>query len=892
MSEKKLSKEEIIEKLKNINLKDIPGNEKIKSSIERRITAKNTKSEKQLDINEARRQNRESRIRERSIKEIGASFELKGKNNSPVIINSNEEIEVKINYSPTAIRMRIEGNKDKKSAEISISGFGATIYKYERNYSNLDTLTEKDGVVKFEQDISESHDILLKLKKSTYTLYENGWFDSSSNPVNPNILTWNPTTRVATLKQDINDTIEIDTDYVKLDGLKPGNGKYKIDGTTLSLYNGIYFYGRQNITISNIEIVNCSYGIDCENSDYITIKKNVLSNNYLAGIYLWDTRDVSISENLISDNDEGIELDEYNRNAIIENNIISNGDYGIYFEENNNSNKIINNTISKTDNLPYFYGIYMNSDYNNNNLIEKNNINIFNNVTTSNFVDFVGVYFDGSENNYNNILNNSIKIYNNKSSYSGGYFWSYLAGIELYDYDSGKSIIKNNKIAIEDNNLSAIDSYMDNYFYGIILENRYVGAYVVESNNISIKRNNLSNKYMTVYYYMDNNISAIYMGSYSMGSSVKNNNIEIEYNSNATSTMDSGSLLTGIYLENDDDGNTIENNKISIKNNSMINAIEYYGIYLNYDNNGNLIKKNTIVIIKNSETNYYYRDIYSILFDYGNYGNKIRENNISNNQGMGIVLLGNNNGNEIERNKISNNEEVGLELVYGNENNKIAENYINNNQMGGLALWNDNDSNDIIGNEINNNKLAGIYIYYDNDSSRIKDNNILSNENYGLYFGGWNYDSRVECNMIKNNKGYGIYLNNNSTGYYNLGNNFISNTISNNTIGMYITVNNTGNLIKYNNFINKTGTNAHDENAVNINEFYSNYWSDWSGVGPYYVNTYPLGPVDTNPSKSQKNMCYKPTPPVEGKPIKMPYDKCNHRYCNYSSDCCHEYKKC
>lgn len=891
MSEKRLSTEEIIEKLKGINVKGIPGNEKIKSFIERRITDKNTKSENKLDINEARRQNRESRMRERTIKEIGTSFELKGKSNSPVIINSSEEIDVEINYSPKVIMMRIKGNRDKKSAEISISGFGATIYKYERSYSNLDTLTEKDGVVKFEQDISESHDILLKLKKSTYTLYENGWFDSSSNPVDPNILTWNPTTRVATLKQDINDTIEIDTDYVKLDGLKPGNSKYKIDGFTLSLYDGIYFYGRQNITISNIEVVNCICGIRFENSDYITIKKNTLSNNYWAGTAFRDTRDVNISKNLISDNYEGIELYEYNRNVIVENNTISNGDYGIYFSENNNANKIINNTISKTDNLSFFYGIYMNYSYNNNNLIEKNDINICNNVITSNFVDFVGVYFDGSENNYNNILNNSIKILKNTASYTGD-FWSYLVGIDLYDYDSGKSIIKNNKIAIEDNNLSATDSYMYNYFYGIILDDEYIGGYVVEGNNISIKRNNLLNKYMKVYYYMWNNISAIYMGDYSMGSSVKNNNIQIEYNSNDTSTMDSSSEVTGIYLDDDNDGNTIENNKIFIRNNNMINGIEYYGIYLESDNNGNLIRKNTIVITKNSEINYYYRDIYNILIDYGNYGNKIQENNISNNQGMGIVLLGNNNGNEIERNKIFNNEEVGIELVYGNENNKIENNYINSNQMGGLVLWDDNDSNDIIKNEINNNKVAGIYIYYDNDSSRIKDNNILSNENYGLYFGGWNYDSRVECNMIKNNNGYGIYLNNNSIDYYNLGNNFISNTISNNAMGMYITVNNTGNLIKFNNFINKTGTNAHDENAVNINEFYSNYWSDWSGVGPYYVNADPTGPVDTNPSKNQKNMCYKPTPPVEDKPIKIPYDKCHHKYCKYSSDCCHEYKMC
>lgn len=895
MSEKKLSKEEIIEKLKGVNLKGIADNEIFKRLIETKFESKNIKKSKQVDINGLRSQNRDARMAKRTIKGIDTSFQFNDINNLPVIISSSVEIDVRIDYSPIGIIMGIEPMRGSNSTEISISGFGSTIYKYEDGYSNFETLTEEAGVVKFEQDIFKPHVILLKLNKSTYFLREDGWHGPGT------IGTWDPVTRVAKLTTVVNDTIEIDTDYVKLDGLQPNNSKYKIDGSISGLIDGIYFNGRDNITISNVEIVNCGFGIRFENSDDITIKNNILSDNFWAGIALRDNRNVNISENVISDNDEGIELYQYNRNVIIEKNTISNGEYGVYFDDNNNSNKIINNTISKTDNLEFFYAIYVDENYNNHNLIEKNSINIINNTNIiSDYLDFVGVYFYGDENSYNNISSNSIKILNNKVTSTGGtVFYSYLGGIELEEFNSGKASIKNNKIFIEDNGLVVTNSDMENYLYGIIIEfnysegePNYVGGYVIESNNISIKRNNILGSSMGSYY-MDNYISGIYIDEYIMGSNIKNNTIEIEGNSNATSTISSDTEVLGINFSYNNNGNSMEGNKISIKSNNFIDYIVYCGILVLNDNNGNFIKRNTVIIKNNSELNYNGRFICAIYLGGGNDGNRILENYLSNNQGNGIILSEYNLGNIIEGNKISNNEESGVGLGYNNNSNTIQKNYINNNQQGGLLLININESNDIFENEINNNKYVGIYIVYENNANRIKENNILSNDNYGIYFGDFNLENKVECNSIKNNNGYGIYLDNNFVNDYNENNKIMSNIISGNINGIYIASNNENNVIKYNNFIKGTGYNGYDNNALNVNEYYSNYWSDWSGVGPYYVNGYVdiTGPTDPNPSKNQKNMCYKEAP-VEYKPIKIPYECC-HRCCKCSNDdCYHEYKKC
>ena len=80
----------------------------------------------------------------------------------------------------------------------------------------------------------ENYIIFLKSNQSTYYLDENGWSDGS-------IGTWNPKTRVAKLIKDITQTIEIRTNYVKLDGLRDGNIKFIIFNKKMKKISNNYF---------------------------------------------------------------------------------------------------------------------------------------------------------------------------------------------------------------------------------------------------------------------------------------------------------------------------------------------------------------------------------------------------------------------------------------------------------------------------------------------------------------------------------------------------------------------------------------------------------------------------------------------------------------------------
>ena len=103
---------------------------------------------------------------------------------------------------------------------------------------------------------------------------------------------------------------------------------------------------------------------------------NVLLNANI-GVTLEECSRNSISENSISNNQDGINLDTSSGNIIMCNKIISNLRYGILLKDQCKNNNIIENTIEKSNG----YGIYLEDSYFNkikkNNFIENNNSALF-----------------------------------------------------------------------------------------------------------------------------------------------------------------------------------------------------------------------------------------------------------------------------------------------------------------------------------------------------------------------------------------------------------------------------------------------------------------------------------------------------------------------------------
>lgn len=853
----------------------IKSKKKTDSSIKNQVKVNsidNGIEERDIDIKQIKKYINSNKV----IKETGTIFEI-NKKDSSIIITSSEEVKVNIQSLSNIIIMHIEksDNSTLMSTEITVSGFNNTIYKYEDERLTSDRLiVSDDGKVHFVQDISTAHTVFLQIKKSTIFLNETtGW----SQPVG----TWDPKTRIAKLTVPvINDGIVINTDYVVLDGLQNNNLKCVISGVPI----GIAVIGKQNITIKNIDIENCDIGIYIDRSDYVYISKNTVNDCSDIGIFAeYGNRNINVNNNLITNiGFVGIGVYEENLYIDIQNNIVNSVQNAIRFYGSNKEIKIISNTISIINYIPgdsYIYGIYFESTNNDDILIEKNTIEIISNNITDNYFVICGIYFEDDYDNFINVLNNYVTISGNSIKNVDDDLYFYLEGIGLENDYSGNAVVNNNKVTVENNVISVVNNFaIYDEIYGIHPADEDTGNYKCELNQIKVNGNIISPYSGNT---ATNYIIGIYLEEYNLGINLKNNYIEVS-NNITNGVNDKENIVSGIYFYEYNGGWLIESNKINIQNNNMGAQGECVGIYFYYENFGNLISNNIIKILNNTGITL---RVYGIYFKENNYGSKILNNTISNNQGTAIYLEEDNSGNTIKKNKISNNDESGIYFEDGNIVNVIEDNIINNNKLYGIYFYSNNYNNDIISNSISSNSLDGIYFYEYDYENRIIDNIISKNAN-GIYLNDSSDEennlNKIECNSIEYNSAYGIFV-----GTGNNNNIIKNNTISKNLNGLFIKLNAINTVIKYNNFIKGTGYNAYDQNALGVNSFYSNYWSNWNGVVPYYVNGVIGGPEDPNPSKSRLNKCRQYTPIIKAKPIKMPY-KCN----NYKKNCgCEECKK-
>ena len=179
----------------------------------------------------------------------------------------------------------------------------------------------------------------------------------------------------------------------------------------------------------------------------------------------------------------------------------------------------------------------------------------------------------------------------------------------------------------------------------------------------------------------------------------------------------------------------------------------------------------------------------------------------------------------------------------------IVNNTCNSNYAGGIDVW---DSHELLihGNECRQNRFSGITLMTD-WSCVIAFNQLVENQAHGLYIIGlfdidvsWNTiianagdgirtsgsHSRLMHNIIALNEGYGVYLSSyeNVSVHHNI---FVSNSDG--------------------------GVQAYDSTAsaciwYDLIATEGNYWSDWDGAGPYYVDggsgSYDLYPLEDTDS--------------------------------------------
>jgi len=133
-----------------------------------------------------------------------------------------------------------------------------------------------------------------------------------------------------------------------------------------------------DIDIENLQISNTVVGIEVAYSTNILIANNNISSMSPIdmkdphwGIYLYSSSYTTITNNVVSKNENGIALDYSSNNIIVDNNISSNYHAGIGIGLSFN-NVIINNTISNNE-VGIGIGSYW-EDHSSNNIVTGNNI--------------------------------------------------------------------------------------------------------------------------------------------------------------------------------------------------------------------------------------------------------------------------------------------------------------------------------------------------------------------------------------------------------------------------------------------------------------------------------------------------------------------------------------
>ncbi|MFX1482656.1 MAG: right-handed parallel beta-helix repeat-containing protein [Promethearchaeota archaeon] len=237
---------------------------------------------------------------------------------------------------------------------------------------------------------------------------------------------------------------------------------------------------------------------------------------------------------------------------------------------------------------------------------------------------------------------------------------------------------------------------------------------------------------------------------------------------------------------------------------------------------------------------------YGINFFYSQFG-LLKGNIATGNRYSGIQLI-NSEDTDIYNNTCNFNLAVGI-YAESSSGLIIVNNTCNSNSGAGIYLF-DSYESVLHGNDCELNSGSGLVLQA--WTCTITSNRFLNNKMDGLdVFGG--FELEISWNTILSNDGYGVRMGCSDS-------RFIHNILAlNDDYGAHLSgCNNV--TVHHNMFVNNNGggAQAYDQYSseglwYDLTATEGNYWSDWDGIGPYYVegnsgscDIYPLGEVDTD----------------------------------------------
>ncbi|WP_164997740.1 S-layer protein domain-containing protein [Methanolobus psychrotolerans] len=233
-----------------------------------------------------------------------------------------------------------------------------------------------------------------------------------------------------------NHVFNVTADGVTIDG-------FNVSGFTEYSKAGIYL-DSSNITLTNINAVNNTWGIYLDSCRNSTLTNNNVANNSYDGIIPYYSSNITLTNNIAANNQFGIRLYYSTNNTLTDNTATNNSHRGIILVDSSD-NTLVNNTASNND-----YGIYLSSS--------SDNI-LVNNIAVDNSED--GIYLFYTSNN--NMLKGNIASNNANSG-----IWMYCS---FYNKVVGNSVSNNNECGIY--LYSCLDNLIYNNFFNNTVNRRF-----------------------------------------------------------------------------------------------------------------------------------------------------------------------------------------------------------------------------------------------------------------------------------------------------------------------------------------------------------------------------------------------------------------------------------
>ena len=210
----------------------------------------------------------------------GLAFQITDSEYLNIGIESTETIIARLESVPQTIMLMVGPvASSATSTQITLTGFlpNTTYYKYEDSYHNLSVFISDDsGAYSYTQSISKTHLIFIQPKKSTKFIRDDATGGDCSV-----VGIWDSLTKTCVLTSDLNETVQIDSDGITLDG-----DEHYTTGSNTGF--GIYLAGRTGITIKDLNIKNFSFGVFFGGSSRNSVSGNSFIDTEIA-IYSYDS---------------------------------------------------------------------------------------------------------------------------------------------------------------------------------------------------------------------------------------------------------------------------------------------------------------------------------------------------------------------------------------------------------------------------------------------------------------------------------------------------------------------------------------------------------------------------------------------------------------------------